>query len=220
VRPALLVDNLCVDRDQRPILERVSFQVAPGALCAVVGPNGAGKSTLLRAILGLQRFRGQVQGPGTRMGYVPQALTRAELFPLTALELVRAGGGGAWWPRLQQQQALLALERVGMAHRAAVRVDRLSGGEFQRVLLAHALVGRAELLLLDEPTTGLDAQAVAELFQQLATLREVEGVAILMVCHELDWVVRHADWVVCLNRRVMAQGRPRATLAEQMAYGR
>jgi len=114
----------------------------------------------------------------------------------------------------------LALERVGMAHRAAVRVDRLSGGEFQRVLLAHALVGRAELLLLDEPTTGLDAQAVAELFQQLATLREVEGVAILMVCHELDWVVRHADWVVCLNRRVMAQGRPRATLAEQMAYGR
>lgn len=220
MRPALLIDNLCVDRDQRPILELVSFQVAPGALCAVVGPNGAGKSTLLRAILGLQRFRGQVQGPRTRIGYIPQALTRAEVFPLTALELVRAGVGGAWWPHRQQQQALLALERVGVAHLAAVRVDRLSGGEFQRVLLAHALVGRTELLLLDEPTTGLDTQAVAELFQQLAILREVEGVAILMVCHELDWVIRHADWVVYLNRQVVAQGPPRVILSEPMAHGR
>ncbi|WP_287128002.1 metal ABC transporter ATP-binding protein [Candidatus Cyanaurora vandensis] len=209
----LSLKNVTVDRAGGPVLKDVSFTVQPGTLCALVGPNGAGKTTLLKAVLGLVAYRGQIRAVGD-LGYIPQALRPTEPFPLTVLELVAAGcpRRSWWWPAAFQGASLAALDQVGMAHLAQRPVGKLSGGEFQRVLLAHALIAERRILLLDEPTTGLDSTGIDDLFELLARLRG-DGVTMLMVCHELSWVTRWADWVVCLNQRVIAQGKPLVALS-------
>ncbi len=218
VPPALEVEGLTVYQGQRVVLKDVHLSIPQGSACALVGPNGAGKSTLLKAILGLTPHRGVVRVLGQDrkqgvLGYVPQRVEGGEPFPVTVQELVRTGVPGFWPKPAQYQWALAAL---GISHLARHRLQDLSGGERQRVLIAHALVAKRSVLLLDEPTLGIDQVGLSNLFQLLQTLRQQEGLTLLIVSHDLEWVAHWADQVICLGQTpegsLIVQGTPEIVL--------
>ncbi|MDA8585418.1 metal ABC transporter ATP-binding protein [Rhodobacteraceae bacterium] len=200
----LNVEGLGVKLGGKPVLNHIDLQLNPGEIVTIVGPNGSGKSTLLRAIIGAVRPEtGHItQKPGLRLGYVPQKLQIDSTLPITVrrfLDLPR---------RIAEDEAITALSRVDANELANRPLSGLSGGQFQRVLLARALIGRPELLLLDEPTQGLDQPGSAEFYHLIEELRRELGCAILMVSHELHVVMAASDRVVCLNGHVCCHGTP------------
>jgi zinc transport system ATP-binding protein len=219
----LAVEQLGVQKKGRVLLADINFTVRQGTWCALVGPNGAGKTTLLKAILGLIPHTGRVHS-GANLGYVPQRLTQNEVFPLTVLELVASGakGWGFWWPGRLRQRVMVLLSQLGAEHLIDRPVQQLSGGQLQRILIARALMGEQRVLLLDEPTTGLDSAGIAELYDLLDQLRREQGLTLVVVSHDLPWVNQWADQVVCLNQTLLFQGVPRHVLTAQnleLAYG-
>ncbi|MCX7798828.1 MAG: ATP-binding cassette domain-containing protein, partial [Fimbriimonadales bacterium] len=216
-------------------LESLSLRIPPCAHVAIVGPNGSGKSTLLRAIAGLVRLRrGEVRlsrgGSEVRpsIGYVPQRKSLDLRFPALSIELVASGILRRWPAKVGGHLAAesqRALERVGAGHLASRSVALLSGGELQRVLLARALAKQAELLLLDEPDTGIDAEGEEAVLKALDDLRQSGGATILTVTHDLDLALHHADRCIVLNRRVLFDGSPldpglREALGMAFGHGR
>jgi ABC-type Mn2+/Zn2+ transport system ATPase subunit len=220
------------------ILEGVSLSVEKGEVAALVGPNGAGKTTLLKAILGLVpltsgsiSLAGEPAGPQRRgplpVGYVPQRLDFDRGFPITVAEFVglRLPGRPASFLSRRgplRQQVMEALERVGAARLAPRPLGKLSGGELQRVLIAYALLGRPEMLLLDEPISGLDVAGEETFYQLVDEIRLSEPLTVLMVSHDLHVVYRRAQKVFCLNRRLLCSGSPTEVLTEEVlrqAYG-
>ena len=208
--PLVSVEGLDVTLAGRRILEGVDLAVAPGEVVALIGPNGAGKTTLLRTVLGLERpSAGRIaRRAGLAIGYVPQRFAVDPTLPMTVLRflglLARAGSA----------ERRAALEAVGVEALGARALHALSGGEFQRVLLAGALLRRPDLLVLDEPLQGVDVRGQAELFELIARLRRERGFAVLMVSHDLHLVMRATDRVVCLNGHVCCHGRPEAVGAD------
>jgi ABC-type Mn2+/Zn2+ transport system ATPase subunit len=190
---------------ERPVLAGLDVRLRRGTLVGVAGPNGSGKSTLVRGVLGLLKpLQGRVLNHARSLGYVPQRDTLDALYPLTALEVVRMGaygrlGGLRLLRREERQRARQALERVGLAGEAQRLFARLSGGQRQRILLARALVMAPEVLVLDEPTSGVDADAEAAILQLLGELRE-DGLAILFVSHRLEALCRVADELLWVDR--------------------
>ncbi|MEL7059401.1 MAG: ABC transporter ATP-binding protein [Acidobacteriota bacterium] len=197
---------------ETPVLIDLDLSVERGERVALVGPNGGGKTTLLRLILGLlEPDRGAIEVLGqrpseaqARVGYVPQRAAIDLTFPASALDVVLMGclRTSRWGIRFRgrdRDRAEAALERVGMSALARRRLAELSGGQTQRVLIARALVGEPEILLLDEPTAGLDAQSKAAL---LATLRPLDGVTMLAVSHDAELVATHFDRTVHVDRRI------------------
>ena len=218
--PLLEMRDLWVRRSGEALLEGVSLTVARGSLHVLVGPNGAGKSTLLAAILGQIAFAGRIvahwRGDG-RIGLVPQSFAVDRTLPVTVADFlaltrqrrpVCLGIAAATRARVA---ALLA--RVGLAGAEGKALSVLSGGELRRVLLAHALEPLPELLLLDEPASGLDEGAVRRFEQLLAALCRGDGVTVLMVSHDLAQVRRLADRVTVLARTVRADGPTAEVLA-------
>ncbi len=207
--PLIEARDLSVRHGDTPVLQGVNFALNPGEIVTVVGPNGSGKSTLVRALLGLEpRATGRItRQPGLRIGYVPQRLHIDAGLPLSVqrfLSLPR---------RISAEAAEAALARVGQPGLGARPMARLSGGQFQRVLLARALLARPELLILDEPTQGLDQPAIASFYRLLEEVRSQTGAAVLLVSHDLHVVMSASDRVVCLNGHVCCEGSPRAVLA-------
>jgi len=189
-----------------PILEGVDLAVRAGELVSLIGPNGSGKTTLVRILLGLAPpDSGTIQRrPGLRIGYVPQRLSIDRAMPITAerfLALAPRGG------RAERRAALAELGIADLAQRAA---QDLSGGEFQRLLLARALLAEPELLVMDEPAQGVDVVGQADLYRWIATLRDRRGCGVLLVSHDLHLVMAATDTVVCLNRHVCCTGQPEA----------
>lgn len=208
--------------DRRAAIEHVTFRVPAGDFVGIVGPSGSGKTTVLRALLGsADVFAGSVAiGGGTvrearaRIGYVPQIETVDWNFPVTVEQVVLMGSAatGRWWPRASRQErayALDTLDRLGIAELAQRHIRRLSGGQQQRVFLARALVRNPQLLLLDEPTSGVDIRTRDNVLHLLDELNH-QGITILMTTHELNAVAAHLPWVICLNRTVVAEGPPAA----------
>ena len=218
--PAVALRGVSFSYDGSAALSEVSFQVPSGSFTALIGPNGAGKSTVLRLVLGLLRpDRGTVevlgQPPGGRkqpIGYVPQRVTIPSGFPLSVDEVTlmgRYGGLGLGRrPRPEDRRAAReALERVGIAQLGGARFGELSGGQQQRALIARALAGRPRLLLLDEPTAGLDPAAQARFYALVCDLQQgEEQLTLLCASHDLEVVSAHADKVILLNRSVRATG--------------
>ncbi len=215
-----------------PVVEDVDLAVDPGEYVAIVGPNGSGKSTLLRLALGLSRpdsgearlfgEPAHVTDVGTRIGFVQQRAGSATEMPITVREVVEMGrfphvGVGRLGPE-DHDAVDRALATVGMAAFADRRITALSGGQRQRVFVARALAGEADALVLDEPTVGIDAEAVDGLYDLLDALHE-DGMTILLVEHDLRAVTDHADRVVCLNRAVEFDG-PTAEFVESDALAR
>jgi len=202
-------------------LENLSLKIWPGQFMAIVGPNGGGKTTLLRTILKMVPLRqGEILMRGeklrkfsrARIGYVPQLETIDWNFPITVDEVISMGFFHSHpWPRrptLEQKQELrsimarLNLEGLGNRH-----IRELSGGQQQAVFLGRALLGDPKLILLDEPTAGLDIRSRDDVIHFLHEINH-SGVAIVITAHDLNWVAAHLPWVVCLNRRLIAEGRP------------
>jgi len=202
--PLVRIEGLDIRRGPLTVLAGVTLTVHPGEIVTVVGPNGSGKTTLLHAILGtLRPAAGRVWlAPGLRIGYVPQKLHIDATLPLTVgrfLNLPRRVGAA---------EADDALARAGAGDLRDRQLSGLSGGQFQRALLARALLGRPQLLILDEPTQGLDQPGSAAFYRQIEAVRHELGCAVLMVSHELHVVMAASDRVVCLNGHVCCEGHP------------
>lgn len=202
----------------RVALENVNLTVPRGTFLGIIGPNGGGKTTLVRLILGeLVPSAGEIRVFGVppnrlgrlraRIGYLPQRPTLARDFPVTALEAVMMAGFARLGPlrrvpKWLRQKALEMLAVVGMETEAERLIGRLSGGQQQRVLIARALVNDPDLLLLDEPTVGVDTGGQAAFFELLLRLREQMALTIVMVTHDLLQIGRYAERLACLNRTI------------------
>jgi ABC-type Mn2+/Zn2+ transport system ATPase subunit len=204
-----------------PAIENVSLKIWPGQFLAVVGPNGGGKTTLLRTILGavpLMRGRVAIRGETVggaaleRVGYVPQLETIDWNFPITVEEVLLMGlfRKNHWLKRIKKEDLKkidALLDRLNLTGLGKRHIRELSGGQQQAVFLGRALLGEPDLILLDEPTAGLDIRSRDDVIHFLHEINH-QGVAIVITAHDLNWVAAHLPWVVCLNRRVIAEGKP------------
>jgi zinc transport system ATP-binding protein len=209
----IAAEDLDVAFGRTQVLFGVTLRIERGEIVTVVGPNGSGKSTLLRCLIGAQRpTRGRVlRQEGLRLGYVPQKLHIDPTLPITVRRFLDLPS------RAPEAAAQEALKRAGAEGLGPRQLADLSGGQFQRVLLARAILSRPDLLLLDEPTQGLDQPGAAAFYQSLEDIRERLGCAILMVSHDLHVVMSASDRVVCLNGHVCCEGTP-AVVSAAPAY--
>jgi zinc/manganese transport system ATP-binding protein len=216
----LSVDEVSASLSGRRVLEEVSFEIEEGQFTGLIGSNGAGKTTLIRAILGLIPYSGSVLVAGRPrsrrnplIGYVPQRLNLDPEMPLRARDLVGLGldGHRLGFPRRSSQRAAFVeemLEAVDAAHFADARVGLLSGGEQQRVMIAHALVSRPRLLLLDEPLANLDLRSEDEVVSLLARVANQQQVAVLISAHDMNPLLDHMHRVVYMADGRVMSGTP------------
>jgi zinc transport system ATP-binding protein len=226
--PLLEVENLCVRYGGHDVLENVTLAVRRGSFSSLIGPNGAGKSTLLKSIVGLvQPNAGVIRVNTKKVGYVPQQLPLDPALPVTVAEFLslRLSSGNTWFGATEAQKSgpiRKRLEEIGAGHLIERRLGRLSGGEFQRVLIASALLNEPELLLLDEPLTGVDIRGGLSFDGLLHHLHDHRGITILMVSHDLHLVEHLSDEVFCINRDMCCHGNPNEVLKPEnlaRAYG-
>ena len=202
------------------VLSDISLTINQGAFVGLLGPSGSGKSTLLRTILGtVPIFRGEVlidgktiNGKRPRLGYVPQLETIDWNFPVTVQEAVMMGRTMnnplfPWYKTEEKSRALEIMERLEISSLANHHIRALSGGQQQRVFLASALISTPRILLLDEPTSGVDIRTRHEVIHLLQELND-QGVTIIMTTHEINAVALHLPWLVCLNGKIVDSGKP------------
>lgn len=198
------LDRLSVAHGGNTVLSSVSLKISAGEIVTVVGPNGSGKSTLLRSIIGAQKPSTGVvkRQDGLRIGYVPQKLHIDPTLPITVQRFLSLP------QKVSVARAQFALKQAGADNLGKRQMSALSGGQFQRVLLARALLSDPHLLILDEATQGLDQPGSAAFYRQIEQLRQTLGCAILMVSHELHVVMAASDRVICLNGHICCEGEP------------
>ena len=232
----LTLDDVSFGYTASPVVKDVSLTVDSGEYVGLIGPNGSGKSTLLRLVLGLHTpdtGRAELFGHPAgefvdreRVGYVAQDVTEnTKKMPITVAEVVLMGRfphtGFGRVDKRDRELTQQALETVGIDHLADRRITKLSGGQRQRAYIARALAGEADLLVLDEPTVGVDAESVDAFFDLLAELN-ADGMTILLVEHDIGSVIKHTDRVICLNRELYFDGSPSdfsESNALERAYG-
>jgi len=198
------MENISLTVGERKILHNVSLEILPESVLTLIGPNGAGKSTVLKILLGLQQASSGkiVRKPNIHIGYVPQKFSIDPLLPLTVERFARLG-------KAEKKFTLADIfSEVGISHLAKQTMQQLSGGELQRVLLARALLGEPELLVLDEPAQGVDVLGQSELYQLLSDLKHSRACSVLLVSHDLHLVMASSDHVLCLNQHVCCSGHP------------
>lgn len=198
------VEGLSLAYGAQTVLSKVDLSVEPGEIVTIVGPNGSGKTSLLRAIIGaVEPVAGTItRRPGLKIGYVPQRLHIDPTLPITVERFMRLTD------RVPREICAEALERAGVPDLLKRQMSELSGGQFQRVLLARALLNRPDILLLDEATQGLDQPGSAAFYRQVEAVRRETGCAVLMISHELHVVMSASDRVICLNGHVCCEGTP------------
>ncbi|MBC6437744.1 MAG: metal ABC transporter ATP-binding protein [Rhodobacteraceae bacterium] len=198
------VQNLSVAYGANLVLRNVALTLEPGEIVTIVGPNGSGKTSLLRAIIGATSpSRGMIAlKPGLRIGYVPQRLHIDQTLPITVERFMRLTDN------VPGATCRTVLEAAGVPDLLGRQMSQLSGGQFQRVMLARALINQPDVLLLDEVTRGLDQPGVAAFYQRIKAMRRDTGCAVLMISHELHVVMSASDRVICLNGHVCCEGTP------------
>ncbi len=209
----LTAQNVSVQYRDRVALQNIDMTIDQGEIVTVIGPNGSGKSTLLRVLIGaVEPSRGRViRKPGLKIGYVPQRLSVDATMPLTVARFMSL-------PRHHDpDEVRRMLERVGIPGLENRQMSDLSGGQFQRALLARALLGNPDILVLDEPTQALDQRGIGAFYKLLEQVRAEMGCAVLLVSHDLHVVMASSDRVICLNGHVCCQGAP-AVVSEAPEY--
>ena len=211
--PLIATRNLSVKLAGHLVLYDIDLAVESGEIVTVIGPNGSGKTTLLRALVGaVPTSAGSVErSPGLRIGYVPQRLHLDATLPMTVARFLRLGA------RRNSGDIGRALEETGVPDLAERQMTALSGGQFQRVLLARALLSAPDLLLLDEPAQSLDQPGIAALYRLIETVRVRLNCGVLMVSHDLHVVMGAADRVICLNGIIWCEGPP-TTVSSSLEY--
>jgi zinc transport system ATP-binding protein len=218
------IEHLSVNFGKEQILKEIDLHIHCGQFAVIIGPNGAGKTTLLRAMLGEVKYSGTISNRPSeqkgrhrfRVGYVPQRLEYDYTSPISVLDLFAASL--TTWPVWLSHSATIrkiahvALEKVAMESYLTSRLGTLSGGQLQRVLLALALAPVPDLLLLDEPVSGVDLSGIDLFYRMVSMLRKTHHIAILMVSHDCAIAAKYADRMVFLNRTILADGSPQDVL--------
>jgi len=220
--PVIELQNVSYRYDSTLVLQDINLHLHKGQFAGVLGPSGAGKTTLLKLILGLiMPVRGAICADGQpmsgqaprRIAYVPQVESVDWNFPLTVEQAVlmgrtKAGSLLPWPSREERELAQRIMKRLGIADFAKRHIRQLSGGQQQRVFLARALIAEPDMLVLDEPTAGVDMRTQEEILHLLTEINKEDGVTILLTTHDLNAAAAHFPWVICLNRTIIAQGTP------------
>ncbi len=213
----LKVRDLNVELDRRSIIKNLSFTVRKGEIITILGPNGAGKTVLLKCLLGLLPYTGEIEwGKDIKIGYVPQRLPFIKDIPLSVMDFFAL-------KRSPVREVRDIVHAVGFGEELlSRRTGDLSSGQFQRILIAWALVGGPQVLLFDEPTTGIDAGGEETIYNFLAKLKEERRLTMLLVTHDLSVVFKFSTYVICLGRRAACYGPPHEVLTTerlQSLYG-
>ena len=232
--PIVELKGVSCGYDRQEVLTDVTLRIMSGDFVGLLGPSGSGKTTLLRAVLGaVDIYQGEVLVDGVstmrrrpRAGYVPQLETIDWNFPVTVQEAVMMGRTTdsplfPWYKRKDRDLAMEMMERLGISHLARRHIRELSGGQQQRVFLARALISSPRLLLLDEPTSGVDIKTRDDVMHLLHDLNH-QGITIIMTTHEINAVAVHLPWLVCLSGRVLAEGPPDLVITPEilkLTYG-
>jgi len=216
--PIMEVKDLTVRFAGIPALDRISFTIEKEAIIAVIGPNGSGKTTLLKAILGLVPYEGEVRLFSCpvrqvlpQVGYVPQRFAFDSTFPLTVEEFI-----SLTCRRPEKLPAGGVLQETGMKEFKGKLIGELSGGQLQRVLLAHALLHRPRILFLDEATSGIDIEGQGDFYSTIHRLNREHGVTVMMVSHDISMVYKFTDRIICLNRDLISHGETRTALTREV----
>jgi zinc transport system ATP-binding protein len=209
------VENLAIRFGTTEIFRGLTFHVERGTTLVVIGPNGAGKTILFKALIGSLPYEGTARwAPGTKIGYIPQKLDIERDLPITGADLLRAKVAIA---NASDNIIPIVVARVGLdAEATKIPIGALSGGQFQRLLLAFALIGDPNVLLLDEPAAGVDAPGQQQFDMLLRDLQEKDGVTIISISHDLNVVYRHAANILCLSRTYNCFGPPQTVLDPQV----
>ncbi|RKS84542.1 zinc transport system ATP-binding protein [Orbus hercynius] len=204
MQPLVSAQNIFVEFNQQNVLENVSFSIEMGKIITLLGPNGAGKSTLVKLVLGLlQPSRGSIiRKANLTIGYVPQKLKLDPTLPLTVKRFIKLNS------HIVDDEIVNILHQVNGEKLINKTMHQLSGGEMQRVLLAQALIKKPELLILDEPTQGVDINGQVSLYNLIANAKHRFNCAVLMVSHDLHLVMAKTDEVICLNKHICCVGAP------------
>ena len=217
----LSLERVTCAYDGTPVVVDAGLEIGASDFTGIVGPSGSGKTTLLRAMLGtVTPAAGRVRRrPGLRVGYVPQVETVDWNFPVTVAEAVlmsRTTGRRLPWPSAAERAEVdSVLERLGIGGLGRRHIRELSGGQQQRVFLARSLLGRPELLLLDEPTSGVDVRTRHEILHLLADLNR-DGLAVVLTTHDLNGIAAHLPHLVCLNTEITGRGSPQEVLTPEV----
>ncbi|MEQ9518318.1 MAG: ATP-binding cassette domain-containing protein [Parvibaculum sp.] len=202
--------DVSVRLGERDVLVHVDLSISAGEIVTLIGPNGAGKTTIARTLLGiLKPVTGRIERRSAlKIGYVPQRIELERALPLTVRRLLTLTA------TYSEAAMTASLTEVGAEHLIDRQASELSGGEYQRVLLGRALLGEPNLLILDEPTRGIDFAGQSALYDQLARIRRERGTAILLVSHDLHVVMAASDRVICVNGHVCCEGTPEAVTSD------
>jgi zinc transport system ATP-binding protein len=211
----LRVRNLSVEFDGQAVLRDVSFDVKQAESVAVIGPNGSGKTVLLKSLLGLIPYAGEVLWmTGVTIGYVPQKIQADRSLPLTARNLLESKARVIGRSVADIEEAIA---RAGLSSDVvAKQVGNLSGGQFQRTLIALALLGLPKIVLLDEPTASIDEPGEERIFALIHHLQVQEGLSFVVASHDLSFVYQYANRVLCLNRTALCYGPPKGVLTPEL----
>jgi zinc transport system ATP-binding protein len=230
-RQVVQIEDLYFSYGQQTVLDGVNLIVNPGEFLGILGPNGSGKSTLMKLILGLlEPQKGSIQVFGqpiqqlkerSRIGYVSQKANHFNLgFPATVREVVASGltgklGWFRWMSKADWICVEQAIEQVGLTPWIKHNISKLSGGQQQRVFMARALVHKPELLILDEPTVGVDIKSTRQFYQWLTSLHQNQDLTLILVTHDIGVVSTYVDRVACLNKKLFFHGNPHDFMEKQ-----
>ncbi len=222
----IAIHNVTKTYGDIPVVDDVSFVIPKGSIVALIGPNGAGKSTLAKMIMGLIKpDKGTITINGktpesarTSIGYVPQRFTYNPHIPITVEEFLLLS---LYVIGKQDQKQLKIIQKkfsdVGLPKETMKKqLGELSGGQLQRVLIARSLLMKKELLIMDEPVAGLDIEGRKSIHELLKELNQKNGTTVILISHELDTVFRYADNVLCIDKRMLCQGKPKEALTEEI----